>query len=278
MIFRRASFELLLLRKSLMKFVTLVLICFLAQAMLAQDWARARLEKSPRHREWVTVKHDGRSVDAFVVYPESKDKRPVVLVIHEIFGMTDWVKSLADQLAEAGYIVIAPDLLSGLGPNGSRPNFPQDKAVEAVSHLDPGQITGDLNAVADYALKLPASSGKLFVAGFCWGGGQAFRFATNRTDLAGAFVFYGSPPEKDAMARIQAPVYGFYAGNDARIDATVPDTREQMKAAGKTYEPVVYDGAGHGFMRAGEAPDAEEGNRKARSDAWARWKSILGGN
>jgi carboxymethylenebutenolidase len=278
MIFPRPSFELLLFRKSFMKFVTLVLICFLTQATLAQDWARARLEKSPRHREWVTVKHDGRSVDAFVVYPESKDKRPVVLVIHEIFGMTDWVQSLADEVAEAGYIAIAPDLLSGLGPNGGRPNFPQDKAVEALSHLDAGQITGDLNAVADYALKLPASSGKLFVAGFCWGGGQAFRFATNRNDLAGAFVFYGGPPEKDSMARIKAPVYGFYAGNDARIGATLPDTREQMKAAGKVYEPVVYDGAGHGFMRAGEAPDAEEGNRKARTDAWVRWKSILGGN
>jgi carboxymethylenebutenolidase len=266
-----------------MRFVTFALTCLLTQAMLsqttfAQDWARAQLEKSPRHREWVTVKHDGRSVDAFVAYPESKDKRPVVLVIHEIFGMTDWVQSLADELAEAGYIAIAPDLLSGLGPNGSRPNFPQNQAVEAVSHLDSGRITGDLSAVADYALKLPASSGKLFVAGFCWGGGQAFRFATNRTDLAGAFVFYGSPPEKDAMARIKAPIYGFYGGNDARIGATLPDTRDQMKSAGKTYEPVVYDGAGHGFMRTGEAPDAEEGNRKARTEAWTRWKSILAGS
>jgi carboxymethylenebutenolidase len=261
-----------------MKYITLVLICLLTQATLAQDWARARLEKSPRHREWVTVKHDGRAVETFVAYPESKDKRPVVVVIHEIFGMTDWVEDLADQLAEAGYIAVAPDLLSGLGPNGGRPNFLQDKAVEAVSHLDAGQITGDLNAVADYALKLPASSGKLFVAGFCWGGGQTFRFATNRPDLAGAFVFYGSPPEKDSMARIKAPVYGFYAGNDSRIDATLPDTREQMKAAGKTYEPTVYDGAGHGFMRAGEAPDADEGNRKARTDSWTRWKSILGGS
>ena len=266
-----------------MKFVTIALSCLLTLAILtpatfAQDWARAQLEKSPRHREWVTVKHDRRSVDAFVAYPESKDKRPVVLVIHEIFGMTDWVQSLADELAEAGYIAIAPDLLSGLGPNGGRPNFPQNKATEAVSHLDPDQITGDLSAVADYALKLPASSGKLFVAGFCWGGGQAFRFATNRSGLAGAFVFYGAPPEKDAMARIKATVYGFYAGNDARIGATLPDTREQMKAAGKTYEAVVYDGAGHGFMRAGEAPDAEEGNRKARTEAWLRWKTILGGS
>jgi carboxymethylenebutenolidase len=150
-----------------MKHITLILICLLTQATLAQDWARARLEKSPRHREWVTVKHDGRAIETFVV------------------------QDLADQLAEAGYIAVAPDLLPGLGTNGGRPNFPQDKAVEAVSHLNPDQITGDLNAVADYALKLPASSGRPFVAGFCWGGGQTFRFETNRTDLAGAFVFYG---------------------------------------------------------------------------------------
>ena len=251
------------------------LALFAAQLASAQDWARERLEKSPRHREWVTVKHDGRSVEAYVAYPESKDKRPVVLVIHEIFGMTDWVQALADQAAEAGYIAIAPDLLSGLGPNGGRPNFPQDKAVEAVGHLDPDQATADLNAAADYARKLPASSGKLYVAGFCWGGGQTFRFATNRPDLSAAFVFYGPPPAKEAMAQIKAPVYGFYAGNDARINATIPDTIEQMKAAGKTYEPVTYDGAGHGFMRAGEAPDATDANRKARTDAWARWMSIL---
>jgi carboxymethylenebutenolidase len=256
-----------------------VLIIFLAllaaQIASAQDWARERLEKSPRHREWVTVKHGDRSVEAYVAYPESKDKRPVMIVIHEIFGMTDWVQDLADQVAESGYIAIAPDLLSGLGPDGGRPNFPQDKAVEAVSHLYPDQVTADLNAAADYALKIPSSNGKLYVAGFCWGGAQTFRFATNRTDLAGAFVFYGSPPAKEAMAQIKAPVYGFYAGNDARIGATIPDTIEQMKTAGKTYEPVTYDGAGHGFMRAGEAPDATDANRKARIDAWARWKSIL---
>lgn len=242
----------------------------------AQDWAKAQLEKSHRHREWVTLKHDGRAVETFVVYPESKDRRPVVLVIHEIFGLTDWVQDLADQVAEAGYIAVAPDLLSGMGPNGGRtPDFPQGKANEAVSHLNPDQVTADLNAAADYGLKLPASNGKLFVGGFCWGGGQTFRFATNRPDLAAGFVFYGPPPDKDAMARIKAPVYGFYAGEDARIGATVPGTIEQMKAAGKTYEPVTYDGAGHGFMRSGEAPDASEANRKARADAWARWKKLL---
>ena len=258
------------------RIILIFLIALIPQAGSAQDWARERVEKSPRHKEWVTVKHDGRAVETFVVYPESKDKRPVVVVIHEIFGMTDWVEDLSDQLAEAGYIAIAPDLLSGMGPHSGRSSdFPQGTATEAVSHLNADQITADLNAVADYGLKLPGASGKLFVTGFCWGGGQSFRFATNRGDLAAAFVFYGPPPEKGAMTRIKAPVYGFYAGNDSRIDATIPETRDEMKAAGKTYEPVTYEGAGHGFMRAGEAPDTSEANRKARADAWARWKSIL---
>jgi carboxymethylenebutenolidase len=259
-----------------MKYVTLIFLLFTTQAVVAQDWAKAKVEKSPRHREWVTVKHDGRSVETYVVYPESKSKTPVVLLIHEIFGMTDWVQELADEVAEAGYIAVAPDLLSGMGPNGGRSSdFPQGKATEAVSHLNPDQVTADLNAAADYGKKLPASNGKLYVGGFCWGGGQTFRFATNRSDLASAFVFYGPPPDKDAMARIQAPVYGFYAGDDARIGATVPDAIQNMKAAGKTFEPVTYEGAGHGFMRAGEAPDASDANRKARNDAWVRWKALL---
>jgi carboxymethylenebutenolidase len=150
-----------------------------------------------------------------------------------------------------------------------------DAAVEAVSKLPPSQVTMDLNAAADYGLKLPASNGKLFVAGFCWGGSQTFRFATNRADLSAAFVFYGGPPPKEEMAKIKAPVYGFYAGNDARINATLADTVANMKAAGKAYDPVTYDGAGHGFMRAGEAPDANDANKKAREDAWKRWKELL---
>lgn len=264
--------------KRLALFALLVLCTLFASPFtFAQDWAKATVEKSPRHREWVTVKHGDRAVETFLVYPESKGKAPVVLVIHEIFGMTDWVEDLADRVAEAGYIAVAPDLLSGMGPSGGRSNsFAEGKTMEAVSHLNPDQITADLNAVADYALKLPASSGKLFVAGFCWGGSQSFRFATNRSDLAGAFVFYGGPPDKDAMARIKAPVYGFYGGNDARIGATIPETITAMKAAGKTYDPVTYEGAGHGFMRAGEAPDASDANKKARTDAWDRWKSLLG--
>ncbi|HWB85265.1 MAG TPA: dienelactone hydrolase family protein [Bryobacteraceae bacterium] len=253
-----------------------LLLTFIAFSGAAQDWARQRVDQSPRHREWVTVKHDGRSVETFIAYPESKDKTPVVLIIHEIFGHTDWVEDVADEVAAAGYIAVAPDLLSGMAPNGGRTkDFPAGRVGEAIGHLSPDQITADLNAAADYGVKLPASNGKLFVAGFCWGGGQSFRFATNRPDLTAAFVFYGPPPDEEAMKRIKAPVYGFYAGNDARIDATIPAAKEHMQAAGKSYDPVVYDGAGHGFMRAGEAPDANEGNRKARNDAWERLKELL---
>lgn len=241
------------------------------------EWAKAKLAQSSRHGEWITVKHDNRSVQAFIVYPEIKKKAPVVIVIHEIFGMTDWARDVADQLASHGYIAIAPDLLSGMGPNGGRSDsFPSgDAAREANSKLPPDQVMADLNAVADYAKKLPAANGKLAVGGFCWGGGMSFLFATVRKDLGAAFVFYGPPPPSGALANITAPVYGFYAGNDARIDATIPDTEKAMKAAGKKYEPVTYEGAGHGFMRAGEDPNGSEPNKKAHDQGWERWLKIL---
>jgi carboxymethylenebutenolidase len=253
-------------------------------------WAKQALEKSPRHREWVNVKNGDRTVSAFVVYPEVKSKAPAVVVIHEIFGMSDWVQLLADELAAAGVIAIAPDLLSGMGPNGGgTSSFADGTAVgKAIRDLPPDQITADLNAVADYVAKLPAANGKVAVSGFCWGGTQSFRFATNRPTLAAAFVFYGTGPDSpEAIARIKSPVYGFYAGNDARIGATVPKTMEMMTAAKKDFDIVTYEGSGHGFMRAGDAPpppadaeqkvkDAYAGNKKARDESWVRWKAILG--
>ncbi len=250
----------------------------------AQDWAKERLAKSSRHQEWVQVKNGDRTVHAFVVYPEVKNKAAAVVVIHEIFGMTEWVQGMADQFAEAGYIAIAPDLLSGMAPNGGRTSdIAPDKVGEAISKLPPDQITADLNAVADYVTRLPAANGKLAVAGFCWGGGQAFRFATNRGAVNAALSFYGPPPRPEDMTRIKARVYGFYGENDARINAMIPDAEKAMKAEGKFYEPVIYKGAGHGFMRAGEAPPPEdaaktpayEANRQARSDAWVRVREIL---
>ncbi|MBZ5629853.1 MAG: dienelactone hydrolase family protein [Acidobacteriia bacterium] len=244
----------------------------------AQDWAKAKLEKSPRHGEWVTIKHGERNLQALIVYPEVKSKAPVVVVIHEIFGLTDWVRGVADQLAANGYIAIAPDLLSGMGPNGGRSDAfaGVDAAREAIGKLAPEQVTADLNAAADYGKKLPASNGKLAVAGFCWGGGQSFRFATNRKDLAAAFVFYGPPPSS-GMENITAPVYGFYGGNDARISATIPDAEQKLRAAGKKYELVVYEGAGHGFMRGGEDPNGREADKKAHEEAWQRWLKLLKG-
>jgi carboxymethylenebutenolidase len=241
----------------------------------AQDWARQAVDKSPRRREWVTVKHDGRSVESFVAYPQGQEKAPAMVVIHEIFGMTDWVESVADEFAAAGYLAIAPDLLSGMAPNGGRTkDLPANGVGQAIGKLPPDQITADLNAVADYCRKLPPSNGKVCVVGFSWGGGQAFRFATNRKDLSLACVFYGNGPAPEAIPNIQAPVYGFYAGTDTRIDGTVPATQEQMKAARKFFEPVTYDGAEHGFMRAGAQPDATEPNKKARAAAWVKLKAL----
>jgi carboxymethylenebutenolidase len=245
----------------------------------AQDWAKAILDKSPRHQEWVKVKYGSRTVDAFVVYPEVSHKAPVVLLIHEIFGLSDWARSMADDIAAMGYIVIAPDLLSGNGPNGGGTSaFPdQQSVIRAVSGLDPITITADLNATADYALRFPSANGRLSVIGFCWGGGQSFRFATTRQNLSAAFVFYGPPPPADAMKNIAAPVYGFYAGSDARISSTVPDAKTAMAAAGKKYDPVIYDGAGHGFMRAGEDPtNTNPANTTARTEALARLQALLG--
>jgi carboxymethylenebutenolidase len=205
-------------------------------AIHAQDWAKTRLESSPRHREYVTLHHDARAVQALVVYPEVKDKVPVVVMIHEIFGQSDWAREMADEVAAEGFIVV--------------------------------------DAAADYGKKLPAANGKIAVAGFCWGGTKSFAFAAHRKDLRAAFVFYGSGPAD--VTPIVAPVYGFYAGNDARIGATVPATTEAMKAAGKVYEPITYDGAGHGFMRAGEDPtNTNPANKTARAQAFARFVKLL---
>jgi carboxymethylenebutenolidase len=257
-------------------FLAVVLFLFLTVSASAQDWAKARLDASPRHHEYVALQHGSRTVQAFVVYPEAKTKAPVVILIHEIFGLSDWAREMADELAAQGFIVIAPDLLSAFGPHGggSSEFESQDAAVKGVSGLDPVVINADLDAAADYALKIPSGNGKIAVVGFCWGGGRSFAFAAHRKDLSAAFVFYGPGPSD--VSTIVAPVYGFYAGNDARIGATISATTEAMKAAGKKYEPVSYDGAGHGFMRAGEDPTNQvPGNKTAREQGFARLVELL---
>ncbi|TMP98570.1 MAG: dienelactone hydrolase family protein [Verrucomicrobia bacterium] len=258
--------------------ISVVAALFTVTTALAQDWAKARLEKSPRHLEWVKVKHGDREVNCFIAFPEVKEKATAVVVIHEIFGLSNWVRGVADQFAEAGYIAIAPDLLSGAAPGGggTAELGGDDAARKAISALSPDQVTADLNAVVDYVAKLPACNGKVAVGGFCWGGGQTFRFATNNRNIKAAFAFYGTGPDKEEeIARINCPVYGFYGGNDERVNASIPKSTELMKKAGKTYEAVTYEGAGHGFMRAGEAPEASEANKKARAESWQRLRDLL---
>jgi carboxymethylenebutenolidase len=256
----------------------LIMLLMLPGMALGQEWAKAQLEKSPRHQEWVKIKAEAREVQSFIVFPEVKDKATAIVVIHEIFGMSDWVRSVADQLAGAGYIAIAPDLLSGMAPNGggTAELGGRDEVTKAISRLPPAQITADLNGVVQYVSKLPACNGRVIVAGFCWGGSQTFRYTTNNQSLQAAFVFYGPAPDSAAdLARIKCPIYGFYGGNDARVGATIAGTQELMSKAQKTFEPVSYEGAGHGFMRAGEAPDASEANKKAHDEGWKRWLDLL---
>jgi carboxymethylenebutenolidase len=263
------------MRRAALRLLALIFL-LLPLVANAQDWAKARLEASPRHREYVPIKHGDRTVQTFVVYPEVKQKVPVVILIHEIFGLSDWAKSMADDLAAAGFIVVAPDLLSGFGPNagGTDAFSGTDAITKAVSGLSSDTVTADLDAIADFAKKIPAGNGKIATVGFCWGGGKSFAFATHRRDLSAAFVFYGPGPAD--VSTITAPVFGFYAGNDARIGATLPATIAAMKAAGKRFEPVTYDGAGHGFMRAGVDPgDTNPANKAAREQGFTRLVSLL---
>lgn len=263
--------------------ISVLALCLVlsVSSLAAQEFAVKRLDASPRHHEWVDVPMaDGRPVHSFVAYPERADASLAVIVIHENRGLTDWVRLFADELAEAGYLAIAPDLLSGFdGEHHDTSAFGDgDAARKAIYELDPDRVTAELLAVEKYVAAVPSASGKTAVVGFCWGGSQAFRFATHAPGLAATLVFYGTAPENPAsLDAISAPVYGFYGEMDERIGATIPGTTERMKAAGKAYEPVSYAGAGHAFMRRGEEPDAPPELRKARDDAWARVEAVLSG-
>jgi carboxymethylenebutenolidase len=249
----------------------------LPPAMFAQPSALERLEKSPRHHEWVQIQNGDRKVESFVAYPEVKDKAMVVIVIHENRGLNDWARAVADRLAENGFIAIAPDLLSGAGPNGGgTKEIPAAEVTRAIYALQGPQVIADLNAVADYGKKLPAANGKLAVIGFCWGGGKTWEFAVARHDLAVACPFYGTTPAEAAdYAKIPCAVHGFYAGNDDRVDATLDRAKAGMSAAGKTFDLVIYEGAGHAYMRSGEDSNASAANKKAMEESWTRLIGVL---
>ena len=232
--------------------------------------AKARLDKTPRHGEFVDITVPGANVPlkSFIVYPEVKDKAPVVIVISEIYGLSDWIRSVADQLAADGFIAIAPDLISGMGPNGGGTDSiaSRDDVVKLIRSLKNDQVVADLNAVRDYGMKLPAASGKVASIGFCWGGGASFMYAAAQPELSAAVVYYGtSPSNSEDYQKINATVQGHYGGNDARVNMTIPTAKENMSKLNKTYEPHVYEGAGHGFLR---AQAQSEANAKAAKEAW----------
>ncbi len=234
------------------------------------DDAKAVLEKSPRHGEYIDVKMAGGSVPikTWISYPERKDKAGVVIVIQEVYGLTDWIRGVADQLAKEGFIAVAPDMVSGLGPGGGGTESvtSRDDVVALTRGISPEETTKRLNAVRDWAIKLPAANGKSATIGFCWGGGRSFAYAGAQPELNGAVVYYGGSPDAPVLATIQAPVQGHYGGDDARVNATIAPAEAEMKKLGKSYEPHIYEGAGHGFLR--DQPARDGANMKATREAW----------
>jgi carboxymethylenebutenolidase len=242
-----------------------------------EEQAKAALEKSPRHGEFVDIKVEGGKypIRTWVVYPERKDKAPVIVVIHEIFGLSDWIRAVGDQLAAEGFIAVVPDLISGMGPGGGGTDSlkSRDDVVRLIRGLTPEEATKRLDAVRAYAIKLPAANGKNATVGFCWGGSRSFAYATTQPDLNAAVVYYGSAPDSQSLAKIKAPVLGLYGGDDARVNATIDPAAAEMKKLGKIYETEIYEGAGHGFLRAQSGRDGA--NLKATQQAWPRMLAFL---
>jgi len=232
--------------------------------------AKAYLERSPRHHEWVDIVLPGKGakLSAFVAYPERKTKAPLVIVIHEVYGLTDWVRAVADRLAAEGFIAIAPDMLSGKGPGGGGTErfAGRDDVVKAVRGLSDPEVVTMLDAVSRYGRSLPAATGKFGVIGFCWGGGQSFRYATLQPDLGVAVVYYGTSPRLEALGTVRAPVLGLYGEDDARVNATVGPAATRMKELGKSFVTHTFKGAGHGFLRAQQERD--NANLEASRKAW----------
>jgi len=240
------------------------------------DEARTALERSPRHAEWVDVKTAGAvPIRTYVVYPERRDAAPVVLVIHEIFGLTDWIRGVADRLAENGFIAAAPDLISGMGPGGGGSDSvaSRDDRVRLIRGLEPAEASRRLDAVRAYALGLPAANGRSATVGFCWGGSRSFAYGTTQPGLDAVVVFYGSAPDASALARLEAPVLGLYGGDDARVVATIEPAAAEIRRLGKSYEYEVYEGAGHGFLR--QLSGREGANLRAARKAWPRAIAFL---
>lgn len=229
--------------------------------------AVARLNASPRHGQYVMIpRGNGDSLRAWVVYPARSTRAPVVVVVHEIFGLSDWIRAVTDQLASEGFVAIAPDFLSGQALPGRPDSIPTQAAVAAVSKLDPAAVQHDIDVAARYAMALPSALPKYGVVGFCWGGGVSFQHAVHSPTVGAAVVYYGTSPATASLATIRAPVLGLYGGNDARVVMTIPPADSAMHAMGKMYEHHVYDGATHGFLR--QQSGGNGANNTATSEAW----------
>ena len=242
----------------------------------SEDSARVALERSPRHGEFVDVPYGSATpLRSYVVYPERRDKAGVVIVIHEIFGLSDWIRGVADQLAAEGFIAVAPDLISGLaaGGGGTDSTTSRDEVVQLVRKLTPDESAARLAAVRAWTRGLPAANGKVGTVGFCWGGGRSFSAAAATPAVDAAVVFYGSSPDSAALLQVRAPVQAHYGGDDARITSTVEGTRVTLAKLGRSYRAFVYEGAGHGFLRQQEARDGA--NRRATEAAWPRAITFL---
>jgi carboxymethylenebutenolidase len=243
----------------------------------SEDTAKVALGSSTRHGEYVDVKQPsgGVPIRTWISYPERKEKAGVVIVIQEVFGLTDWLRGVADQLAKEGFIAVAPDLVSGLGPNGGGTDSvaSRDDVVALVRGISPEEATKRIHAVRDWAIKLPAANGKTATVGFCWGGGRSFAYAAAQPDLDAAVVYYGTSPESTELVRIKAPILGNYGGDDARVNATISQAVADMKKLGKSYEPHIYEGAGHGFLR--DQTGRDGANLKATKESWPRTIAFL---
>jgi len=241
---------------------------------------RERITTSPRHGEWAMIRTGSNdSVRAWVVYPERSAKAPVVVVVHEIYGLSTWVRGVADQLAANGYVAIAPDLLTGKVPLEGD-TVTQQVASAAVRALSPNDVHRQLEAVARYGMALPAALPRYGIVGYCWGGSTSFAHAVRSPEgLGAAVVYYGGSPDTNELSRVKVPVLGLYAGDDQRVNATVPRTDTIMRRLGKTYDVHFFEGAGHGFLR---QQDGRAGANLAASEhAWpltvAFFRRHLGG-
>jgi len=232
-----------------------------------EEGAVARLDSSPRHGEWVTYDAgDGDMVRAWVTYPERSGPAPVVVVIHEIYGLTDWIRGVADQLSRDGFIAVAPDLLDGHGPNGGgSDSMDRQEVVATIRTLDRMDVNRRLKAAANFGTGLPSATDRVGVVGYCWGGSSSFLFAVDDSELDAAVVYYGSSPEA-GFESIGAPILGLYGGNDERVNSTIGRAEVAMSKLNKPFSPNILEGAGHGFLRNQGGQDGA--NMRATEEAW----------